>query len=60
MNAKQRWKKLYRAIRVSRRENLKAIEDMMLFGTGCVFVPNDGSDPRRIDIKDMLLSELAS
>jgi len=52
---RQAWKIFYRYLRVSKRESLKASVDMMLFGTGAVMVPNDGSDPYRIRPEDFRL-----
>jgi len=52
---KRAWKKHYRLLRVVKREASKASEDMMLFGTGAIMIPDDGSDPYRIHPKNLLL-----
>lgn len=51
MNAKQRWKVTWRAIRVSRRETKKAAVDIAIYGTGAVFIPNDGGDPQHVPLE---------
>lgn len=43
---RKEWKSKYRLMRVVRRETLKAVNDMLLFGTGFVQYPADGTDPR--------------
>lgn len=53
---KREWKAYYRMLRVSRREALKASIDMMLYGNGFVFVPDDGSDARHIPVMDVILN----
>lgn len=53
--ARVRWKVVRRLIRVVRRENRKALRDCALFGSGVVFFPNDGSDPRHIPIEQVRL-----
>jgi len=53
---KREWKAYYRMLRVSRREALKASIDMMLYGNGFVFVPDDGSDARHIPVNDVVLT----
>lgn len=40
--ARDHWRALYRAARVARREALKAMEDMLIYGTGVVVVRPDG------------------
>ena len=42
MTARQWWKLSYRKLRIARREALKAADDMMLFGTGVVYISQDG------------------
>lgn len=37
---------------VARREARKAHRDMLLFGTGVVWCPNDGGDPKHIPIEE--------
>lgn len=57
MNAKQHWKRYYRLLRVARREALKSAIDMMCYGTGAVFIPNNGSDPRHIPTENIFVRE---
>jgi hypothetical protein len=57
-NARGIWKTFYRKIRVCKRESLKAGNDMMVYGTGCVYVPNNGDDPRRIHPHDIILEHV--
>jgi hypothetical protein len=57
LTAKQKWKRFYRAIRIARREADKAILDMMIYGTGIVLMPKDGSDPCCIPLADIKLAE---
>ena len=58
-NARARWKFLYRKLRVCKRETLKAGTDVMLYGTGAVFVPNNiVCDPYRIHPKDIALEKV--
>ena len=45
---KQEWKKFYRTLRVTRREAYKAALDVMMYGTGVMIIPNDGSDPKHM------------
>lgn len=56
--ARRWWKRVWRRIRVCRREGNKAIVDTMIYGTGAVFVPKDGSDPHHIPV-DELKEEIA-
>ena len=51
--AKAIWKVLYRALRVARREGNKAAMDVLLYGTGAVFFPSDGADPRHVPIEQI-------
>lgn len=37
-----KWKVLYRHLRISRRVAVAVLNDMMIFGTGCMFVGDDG------------------
>lgn len=53
MTPRQWWKITWRAIRVYHREQAKATTDMMLYGTGVVKIPDDGSDPCHIPIEDV-------
>lgn len=55
MNRKQ-WRKVYRMLRVARRESLKAAMDAMIYGTGVVMMPKDGGDPRCIRPSDIYLT----
>lgn len=52
-NSRIWWKAAYRLLRISRREMEKAANDVMIFGTGVVLVPKDGSDPRHIPFNDL-------
>lgn len=52
---KQEWKTVHRLMRVIKRETLKAAMDAMLYGTGIILIPEDGSDPKRIHPKDTIL-----
>lgn len=54
MTTREWWKKYYRALRVCRREAMKATQDMMLYGTGVVKVSADG-EAERIHPKDVNL-----
>lgn len=51
------WRQYHRAQRVARREAAKATLDLILFGTGVVIVPNDGSDPRHVPLPEVFLTE---
>ena len=42
MTAKEKWRREYRLVRIARRENLKATKDAMIYGTGYVYVGDDG------------------
>lgn len=42
MNARAKWKVYWRQVRIVRRETAKAARDMLIFGTGCVFMSGDG------------------
>jgi hypothetical protein len=42
MDAKQKWKHMYRLLRMARRECSKATIDLVTFGTGVVLVASDG------------------
>lgn len=50
------WKKTYRSARVILRESEKATTDVMLFGTGVIFRPDDGSDPSHIPWPALLVA----
>lgn len=50
-----RWRRIWRTIRVARRENGKAMRDVLIYGTGAVLVPKDGSDPRHIPLDELQL-----
>jgi hypothetical protein len=39
---REAWKAYYRLMRITQRETAKAMVDAMTFGTGAVFVSNDG------------------
>ena len=47
MTARESWKIWYRALRVARRETLKACQDVIIYGTGVVEVA-PGRQPRHI------------
>ncbi len=49
---RQQWKKIWRAIRVARRESSKAWRDCMLYGTGVIYFPKNG-DPRHIPLAEV-------
>jgi hypothetical protein len=49
MTARDQWKILYRAIRVARREARKVAIDVMVYGTGVLYVPNNGDDIYRVE-----------
>lgn len=53
MTPRERWKIAYRRYRVIRRERHKAMTDMMAAGTGVIFVPDDGGDPRHVPIEEL-------
>ena len=36
------WRKVYRLVRIHRRENAKAMNDALLFGTGLMLTRRDG------------------
>lgn len=55
--AKQEWKKFYRTLRVIRRESLKVVKDAMLYGTGFMHFPEDGSDVECIHPSKIQLTE---
>lgn len=40
-------------MRVAKRETLKAVSDLMIFGTGCVFMSKDGADPFHVPYVNM-------
>lgn len=40
--SREAWKVYWRTLRIMRRESLKAAMDAMAFGTGYVFVSNEG------------------
>ena len=41
MNAKKWWKTYHRTLRIAHRESMKAAQDMMIYGTGMVYVGED-------------------
>ena len=57
MNARQWWKMYYRLLRVTKRETHKATMDLILYGTGAVFVPKNGDDPYHVPIEKLRLNE---
>lgn len=52
-SAKATWKKLWRMLRVHRRETLRATHDLILYGAGCVMIPDGGGDPCRVHPRDV-------
>jgi len=42
MSPRGKWKAAWRQVRILRRETSKAQRDMLIFGTGYVFVSGDG------------------
>ncbi len=52
---RENWKILYRMLRVAHRESLKVTMDAVLYGTGVMMVPGDGSDPKHIPIEEVTL-----
>jgi len=46
--AKQTWKRIWRSIRVARRESNKALHDTLLYGIGAVRYNGQGADPEHI------------
>ena len=55
-NAKDIWKKIYRDFRVYNRERKQSILDMMIYGSGFMVMPKDGSDPYRVDPRDVVIT----
>jgi len=56
MNAspsRKAWKTLYRLLRVGRRETEKAAFDCLIYGSGYIRFPTDGSDPKHIPRRDI-------
>ena len=51
MTAREHWKKIYRALRIARRESMKAAHDLMIFGTGIVRVDSQGN-AKHVPIKE--------
>ncbi len=49
ITARERWKALHRMQRVIKREQFKASMDVLVYGSGVVYIPNDG-DPKHIPI----------
>jgi hypothetical protein len=45
---RQQWKKIYRLIRIAKRESLKAMMDTMLYGTGMVRVNKETGEAQHI------------
>jgi hypothetical protein len=54
---KQEWKIFYRKLRVTRREAMKVAIDTMVYGTGVMYVPDDGSDCKRIHPSEIQLTD---
>jgi len=44
MTARKWWKTYYRTLRIARRESMKVAHDMMIYGTGMVYV-GEGAKP---------------
>ena len=40
--AKKAWKTIYRLLRIAKREGQKAATDTMIYGSGFVFIEEDG------------------
>lgn len=57
LTPRARWKKFYRYIRVIRREQYKAVQDTVLYGTGAVFVPENGDDPHHVSPWDYVIKD---
>lgn len=53
MTSREQWKISYRRLRVVRREQRKANWDTMMFGTGVVVVPSNGSDPYHVPLEEV-------
>jgi hypothetical protein len=53
MTAKERWRATNRRLRVARREAQKAAADMVVYGTGVVYVPAGGGDPRHVPFSEL-------
>ena len=53
MTAREYWRVVYRMIRIARRETLKAAMDTMIYGTGAVYIPANGDDPRHVPWPEM-------
>lgn len=51
--AKTNWKRVWRSIRVARREARKAADDCMIFGSGFVRHYSDGRDPEHVPLASM-------
>jgi len=52
--SREAWKRHYRALRVSLRESEKMALDVRLFGTGAMFLDDDG-DPRHVPLSDIFV-----
>ena len=50
-SARGRWKAYWRALRVARRETFKMSLDLLMYGSGVIFVPAQG-DPHHVRIQD--------
>jgi len=51
--ARDHWRAIHRLARIARRETMKAVNDMLIYGTGAVFVPNDG-EPSHVPLEVLL------
>lgn len=57
--AKQLWKVFYRLERIARREHLKSVPDLMLWGTSCVLIQENG-EAKHIPIEKVKKEDLDS
>lgn len=58
--ARHWWKRWYRTLRIVRREHAKAVYDLMVYGACAVAIPEDGSDPYHIPVKNIPIEALQS
>lgn len=56
MTPREKWKLAWRRIRIFRREYAKVQIDMIVFGTGAMLIPDDGSDPSHVPIEDLVMT----
>ena len=56
ISSKKRWKQIHRALRVARREALKASMDVVVFGVGAVFVDENGV-AKRVQVRELMRRE---